>query len=119
MEQPQPQPQTSLAPRCPATLGGETQFARSMQFIQEVQDRFKPSRPALYQRFLQVFTESFGSTGQLQSQSAAELATSVHEKMEEVFKDDQDLLEKFTAFLPKDGAATKPDNNHIAAEEVD
>ncbi|KAK0705442.1 hypothetical protein B0H67DRAFT_594072 [Lasiosphaeris hirsuta] len=112
--------QSAPFPQCPGILGGgETQFARSVQFIQEVQGRFQPSRPELYQRFLQAFKDVFGPTGQLQSQSAVEIAAGVHEKMKEVFKDDPDLLEKFTAFLPKDDAATEPDKDDITADEVD
>ncbi|KAK4034387.1 hypothetical protein C8A01DRAFT_39112 [Parachaetomium inaequale] len=111
------------APACPARTGN------AINFVQEVQSRFEPNRPELYQRFLQAFTDIFTApqTRPDQLPPAEETVAAIHNKMKDIFKDDMDLLERFEAFMPsslklagdKGSSTVQMSTEELEPEEVD
>ncbi|KAK5656894.1 hypothetical protein OQA88_4445 [Cercophora sp. LCS_1] len=103
------------APSCPASKSS------AIEFIQEA--RFQ-TNPEIYQRFLQSFTEIYAPGKE--PKTAEEGARLVQERMGDIFKGNQDLLEKFKSFLPhnRGGAGSTGTNIQdpaagLGAEEVD
>jgi len=62
----------------------------------EIQDRFEPSNPDLYERFVELFMQVYGYT-------AEEVVPGVQEQIKNILKNEKDLLEKFETFLPGGG----------------
>ncbi|KAK1671830.1 hypothetical protein BDP55DRAFT_674939 [Colletotrichum godetiae] len=78
-------------------------FRKSLSLVQEVRERFESSEPAKYSTFLEVMNEANVTPMESQEEwqaMRAEKQAEARLKLEELFKGQEDLLEKLDAFLP-------------------
>ncbi|KAK1448620.1 hypothetical protein CMEL01_07935 [Colletotrichum melonis] len=81
----------------------QTEFNKSLGFVQEVRNRFEASQPEKYSTFLEILQEinvQPGDSIQEWEVARAEKQAAARSKLEVLFNGHADLLEKFDAFLP-------------------